>query len=139
MYILLHTYACISVMISRVTENSIGRMAGLFITQIGPKVSQVVLPITTVYRLIRRADGVLPTAKTSCLSFAKLLMVSLRFLLGFLVFVVITVVIITWPTEKPSQKNNSDIKVFRVTDWLKWFNLFKISSLMSQFLTNKRT
>ena len=52
---------------------------------------------------------------------------------------IIIVVIITWPTEKPSQKNNYDITVFRVTDWLKWLNLFKISSLMSQFSTNKRT
>ena len=51
----------------------------------------------------------------------------------------IIIVIITWPTEKLPQKNNSDITVFRVTDWLKWLNLFKISSLMSQFSTNKRT
>ena len=44
-----------------------------------------------------------------------------------------------WTTKKPSQKNNSDIIVMRVSDWLKWLDLFKISSLMSQFSTNQRT
>ena len=35
--------------------------------------------------------------------------------------VIIIVVIITWPSEKPSQKrNNSDITVFRVSDSFKW-------------------
>ena len=51
----------------------------------------------------------------------------------------IIVVIITWTSEKPSQKNNSDITVIWVSDWFKWVDLFKISSLMSQFSTNKRT
>ena len=32
----------------------------------------------------------------------------------------IIVVIITWPSEKPSQKNNSDITVIRVSDSFKW-------------------
>ena len=32
----------------------------------------------------------------------------------------IIVVIITWPGEKPPQKKNSDITVFRVSDLLKW-------------------
>ena len=32
----------------------------------------------------------------------------------------IIVVIITWPGEKPSQKENSDITVFRVSDSFKW-------------------
>ena len=44
-----------------------------------------------------------------------------------------------WPSEKSSQKNNSDITVIWVSKWFKWANLFKISSLMSQFPTNKRT
>ena len=51
----------------------------------------------------------------------------------------IIVVIITWTTEKPSQKNNSDITNIWVSDWFKWLNLFKISSVMSEFSTNKRT
>ena len=50
---------------------------------------------------------------------------------------IIIIVIIMWPTEKPSQKNYSDITVFRVTDWLKWLNLFKISSLTSVFNQQK--
>ena len=49
----------------------------------------------------------------------------------------IIVVIITWPSEKPPQKSNSDITVIWVSDWFKWLNLFKISSLMSEFSTNK--
>ena len=32
----------------------------------------------------------------------------------------IIVVIITWTSEKPSQKNNSDITVIRVSDSFKW-------------------
>ena len=32
----------------------------------------------------------------------------------------IIVVIVTWPSEKPSQKNNSDITVIRVSDSFKW-------------------
>ena len=44
-----------------------------------------------------------------------------------------------WTSEKPSQKNKSDITVIWVSDWFKWIDLFKISSLMSQFSTNKRT
>ena len=50
----------------------------------------------------------------------------------------IIVVIIMWSREKPSEKENSDITVIWVCDWFKWANLFKISSLMSQFLTNQR-
>ena len=34
--------------------------------------------------------------------------------------VIIIVVIITWPGEKPSQEKNCDITVFRVSDLLKW-------------------
>ena len=32
----------------------------------------------------------------------------------------IIVVIVTWPSEKPSQKNDSDITVIRVSDSFKW-------------------
>ena len=53
-------------------------------------------------------------------------------------WVLISVVIISWTSEKPSQKK-SDITVIWVSDWLKWVNLFKISSLESQFSTNRRT
>ena len=35
--------------------------------------------------------------------------------------------------RKTFRKNNSDIIVIWVCDWFKWANLFKISSLMSQF------
>ena len=41
-------------------------------------------------------------------------------------------------SEKPLQKSQSDITVIWVRDWFKWVDLFKISSLMSQFSTNKR-
>ena len=51
----------------------------------------------------------------------------------------IIVVIIMRPREKPWEKNNSDNAVIWVSNWFKWANLFKISSLMSQFSTNKRT
>ena len=34
--------------------------------------------------------------------------------------IVIIVVIITWPGEKPSQKKNSDITVLRASDSFKW-------------------
>ena len=44
-----------------------------------------------------------------------------------------------WTSEKPSQKNKSDITVIWVSDWLKWVDLLKISSLMSQFSTDERT
>ena len=37
-----------------------------------------------------------------------------------LCWAIIIVVIITWPGEKPSQKKNSDITVFRVSDSFKW-------------------
>ena len=47
------------------------------------------------------------------------------------------VVIITWPREKPSEKNKSDITVIWFCNWFKWANLSKISTLMSQFSTNK--
>ena len=53
--------------------------------------------------------------------------------------VIIIVVIITWPSEKPSQKKNSDITVIWASYWFKWANLFKISSMVSQFSTNERT
>ena len=51
----------------------------------------------------------------------------------------IIVVIMTWPREKPSEKNNFDITVIWFSNWFKWANLLKISSLKSQFSTNKRT
>ena len=54
-------------------------------------------------------------------------------------FHIIIVVIIMCTSEKHSQNNNSDITVIWVSDWFKWANLFKISSSMSQFSTNKRT
>ena len=56
----------------------------------------------------------------------------------FVLFLIIIVVIITWPSEKSSEKNNSDITVIWVCDWFKLVDLFKISSLMSQFSTYKR-
>ena len=53
---------------------------------------------------------------------------------------IINIVIITWTREKPSEKkNNSDITVIWVSNWFKWASLFKISSLIWQFPTNKRT
>ena len=62
---------------------------------------------------------------------------------------IIIVVIITKTSEKPSQKiinkknndndNNSYITFIWASDWSKWVDLLKISNLMSQFSTNKRT
>ena len=62
----------------------------------------------------------------------------------FKLFVII-VVIITWPSEKPSQKNNSDITVIWVSDWFKWVNLMQnlehdvtVSYMVSQLASNER-
>ena len=49
------------------------------------------------------------------------------------------VVIIMRTSEKSWQKDKSDITVIWVSDWFKWIDLLKISSLMSQFSINKRT
>ena len=42
-----------------------------------------------------------------------------------ILFNIIIDVIIMWPSEKPSQKNNSDIAVIWASDWFKWVNLMQ--------------
>ena len=49
------------------------------------------------------------------------------------------VVIITWPSEKPSKKKTLTSQLSGPLIRSNWLNLFKISSMMSQFSTNKRT
>ena len=51
-------------------------------------------------------------------------------------YFIIIVIIITWPSEKRSQKKTSKITVIWVYDWFKWVDLFQIPSLMSCFSTN---
>ena len=52
---------------------------------------------------------------------------------------IIIVVIITWPTEKPSKKKNSDITVFRVSDSFKWLMFMQNFEHGVTVSTNKRT
>ena len=61
-----------------------------------------------------------------------------------LIETIIIVVIITWPSEKPQQKNNSDITVIWVSDWFKWVMFMQnfehgvtVSYMMSQLASNE--
>ena len=53
-----------------------------------------------------------------------------RFIENFIV-----IVIIMWVCEKYLEQNEHDVTVFRVSDWIQWAELSKISDMMSGFST----